>query len=237
MAFSAVIALRALFTTLGCLMLLTLIYTISVDGLPFRRELLTPWMAATLVDFYVNIVAIAVWVAYKEATWVGAVLWIILLVCFGSITTCTYIVVQLFKLSSENIKQDPLHHVLLRSPSRTTMERRKFSSVLVARIIFSALGCLMFATLVYTLLTDGSPFRKELLTPWMTATLVDFYVNVVAIAVWVAYKEATWIGAFVWIVLLIGFGSITTSAYIVIQLFQLSSQDPLHLVLLGSSNR
>ncbi|XP_058074864.1 uncharacterized protein LOC131223452 isoform X3 [Magnolia sinica] len=203
MAFSAVIALRALFTTLGCLMLLTLIYTISVDGLPFRRELLTPWMAATLVDFYVNIVAIAVWVAYKEATWVGAVLWIILLVCFG----------------------------------RTTMERRKFSSVLVARIIFSALGCLMFATLVYTLLTDGSPFRKELLTPWMTATLVDFYVNVVAIAVWVAYKEATWIGAFVWIVLLIGFGSITTSAYIVIQLFQLSSQDPLHLVLLGSSNR
>jgi len=38
-------------------------------------------------------------------------------------------------------------------------------------------------TLVYTCATDGSPFRPELLTPWMVATLVDFYVNVIAISV------------------------------------------------------
>jgi hypothetical protein len=34
--------LRALFSVLGCLMVATLIYTIYVDGFPFRRDLLTP---------------------------------------------------------------------------------------------------------------------------------------------------------------------------------------------------
>jgi hypothetical protein len=41
----------------------------------------------------------------------------------------------------------------------------KQSAVMSARIAFSVLGFLMLGTLIYTLLTDGSPFRKELLTP------------------------------------------------------------------------
>ncbi|KAK4742207.1 hypothetical protein SAY87_000208 [Trapa incisa] len=32
-------------------MVATLIYTISTDGLPFRRDLLTLWMAETPVDY------------------------------------------------------------------------------------------------------------------------------------------------------------------------------------------
>ncbi|OMP01769.1 hypothetical protein CCACVL1_03010, partial [Corchorus capsularis] len=52
--------LKTLFIALCCLMIATLIYTISIDGLPFRMELLTPWMAATLVDFYINVVPFAV---------------------------------------------------------------------------------------------------------------------------------------------------------------------------------
>lgn len=43
-------------------------------------------------------------------------------------------------------------------------DKRRFS-VVTASIFFGALGCLMLATLVYTLLTDGSPFRGDLLTP------------------------------------------------------------------------
>lgn len=38
-----VTGLRALFLVLGFTMVATLIYTISTDGLPFRRELLTPY--------------------------------------------------------------------------------------------------------------------------------------------------------------------------------------------------
>jgi hypothetical protein len=33
------------------------------------------------------------------------------------------------------------------------------------KILFSVLGTLMLAVLLYTLITDGFPFRKELLTP------------------------------------------------------------------------
>jgi len=39
---STVIALKAVFIGLGCLMVAALIYTTSIDGSPFRKELLTP---------------------------------------------------------------------------------------------------------------------------------------------------------------------------------------------------
>uniref|UniRef100_A0A7N2KW34 Uncharacterized protein n=1 Tax=Quercus lobata TaxID=97700 RepID=A0A7N2KW34_QUELO len=225
MASSWEIGLRSVFAVLGCLMLATLIYTISIDDLPFRKDLLTPWMVATLVDFYINVVPLAAWILYKEPKWITAIPWIILLVCFGSITTCAYILMQLLKVPSEQNLQDPMDYVLLRHPGNQylglfgqwedsgmesdlddTQQKRNHSFVVTLRILFVILGCLMLGTLVYTLLTDGSPFRKELLTPWMIATLVDFYINVVALSVWVYYKESSWISAMIWIILLVSFG-------------------------------
>ncbi|KAK8939078.1 hypothetical protein KSP39_PZI011082 [Platanthera zijinensis] len=38
-------------------------------------------------------------------------------------------------------------------------------SIIAWRFLFGALGCFMLASLLYTILTDGSPFRLELLTP------------------------------------------------------------------------
>ncbi|XP_044476184.1 uncharacterized protein LOC123203775 isoform X2 [Mangifera indica] len=228
--------LKTLFFVLCCLMIVTLGYTISIDGLPFRKDLLTPWMAATLVDFYINVVPLAAWVSYKEPNWISAIIWIILLVCFGSITTCAYIFIQFLKLSPQESLQDPMYHVLLRYPINLE-HKRKNSPVVAARIIFGALGLFMLGTLVYTILTDGSPFRKELFTPWMSATLIDFYINVVALSVWVAYKEPSWFSAFLWVILLICFGSISTCVYIVRQLWCLHSEDSLYLILLNTSNR
>jgi hypothetical protein len=40
-------------------------------------------------------------------------------------------------------------------------------SLAVWRAVFAGLGVFMVATLVYTCATDGSPFRPELLTPWV----------------------------------------------------------------------
>lgn len=226
------IGLKMVFSALGLAMVVTLVYTISTDGLPFRKDLLTSWMVATLVDFYINVVVLAAWILYKESSWTSVILWTILLVCLGSITTCIYIVVQLFKLSPQESAQDPIYHVLLRHPNKNNVEEKmRHSPVITARISFGALGCLMFGTLLYTLLTDGSPFRKELFTPWMVATLIDFYINVIALSVWIAYKESSLIGAVFWIILMICFGSLTTCVYIVRQLFLLTSQDPLYLVL------
>ncbi|CAK8573310.1 unnamed protein product [Lathyrus sativus] len=230
--------LKTLFTVLGALMLALLLYTLITDGFPFRKELLTPWMAATLIDFYINVTILSAWVVYKEANWVSSIIWIILLISLGSITTSAYIVLQFLKLSSQESSQDPMSYVLLRHPHKSGTEPKTKCSVVVAlRILFSVLGVVMLGTLVYTLVTDGSPFRTELLTPWMKATLVDFYINVVALAVWVAYKESSWIYAVFWVILLICFGSITSCIYVVWQLFQISYQDPAYLILVHHSDR
>ncbi|XP_050886706.1 uncharacterized protein LOC127091989 isoform X1 [Lathyrus oleraceus] len=218
--------LKTLFTVLGALMLALLLYTLITDGFPFRKELLTPWMAATLVDFYINVAILSAWVVYKEANWVSSIIWIILLISLGSIATSAYIVVQFLKLSSQESSQDPMTYVLLRHPHKSGIEpKTKCSVVAILRILFSVLGVVMLGTLLQNV------YR------WMQATLVDFYINVVALAVWVAYKESNWIYAVLWVILLICFGSITSCIYVVWQLFQISYQDPAYLILVHHNDR
>ncbi|PWZ05973.1 hypothetical protein Zm00014a_023767 [Zea mays] len=225
---------RAVFAVLGLLMVATLVYTLATDGSPFRLELFTPWMVATLADFYVNVIAISAWVIYKEANWVSSAVWVVLLFCFGSAVTCAYIVKKLLEVTSAGSSQDPLDLLFIRQGN---LSQRKCSYVVIGRVIFSILGIFMAAVVTYTVITDGLPFRKELLTPWMAATLIDFYINVFVISVWVAHKESSWISTTIWIVLLICFGSITTCGYIVIQLFKVSYQDPIYHVLLNSHSK
>jgi hypothetical protein len=57
-----------------------------------------PWMRATLWDFYANIFIITLWMCYKEKSVGLKSLWVVLFVCLGSIATCTYVLIQLFKL-------------------------------------------------------------------------------------------------------------------------------------------
>lgn len=109
---------------------------------------------------------------------------------------------------------------------------RMTSPVLLGRAVAFTLGLVQSITIVYTCATDGSPFRKELLTPWMTATLIDFYILITLLAAWICYKESTWTRKLVWTVLLISFGSVTASWYVAIEFFKLSLDDPVHLVLL-----
>lgn len=48
---------------------------------------------------------------------------------------------------------------------RNEAGKKRMFSVVSAKVLFSVLGCVMLGTLLYTLVTDGSPFRKELFTP------------------------------------------------------------------------
>ncbi|KAH8509128.1 hypothetical protein H0E87_011045 [Populus deltoides] len=122
------------------------LYIIYVDGFPFRRDLLTPWMIATLVDFYINVIAVA-----KQRTM--------------RITT--------------------FDHIGFPKSVAFEMGRGTKDEAICChecKDCFQCSGFLMLGTLIYTLLTDGSPFCKELLTLWMVATLIDFYINVVALS-------------------------------------------------------
>lgn len=106
------------------------------------------------------------------------------------------------------------------------------SPVVVARFVFLAVAAAAAATVVYTCVTDGSPFRMEILTPWMAATLVDFYANVLVLATWVLYKEESYVSKMLWVAGLICLGSPITCLYVAIQLFKIKTTDPLYHILL-----
>ncbi|MDP9047388.1 MAG: DUF1475 domain-containing protein [Bacteroidota bacterium] len=65
-----------------------------------------PWMRATLWDFYANVAVIFLWVAYKEKSILIKIIWLILLVALGSIASCAYVLIQLFRLKpAEGLKE------------------------------------------------------------------------------------------------------------------------------------
>ncbi len=65
-----------------------------------------PWMRATLWDFYANVTAIFLWICYKEKSVFLKIIWLVLLVALGSIATCAYTLIRLFKLKpGEGLKE------------------------------------------------------------------------------------------------------------------------------------
>jgi hypothetical protein len=65
-----------------------------------------PWMRATLWDFYANVTVIFFWLCYKEKSIILKFIWLILLVALGSIASCAYVLIQLFKLKpGEGLKE------------------------------------------------------------------------------------------------------------------------------------
>ncbi|CAH1447655.1 unnamed protein product [Lactuca virosa] len=104
----------------------------------------------------------------------------------GSPITSAYVALQFFKLDAIGYKRG--------------------HSVLIAKIIISALGCLMLGTFIYVLIVDGSPFNATVLSRCMIATTTNVYFCIVTVVVWIAYKESRWISAFFWILSLLCFG-------------------------------
>ncbi len=96
--------------------LITMLYatiTASLDRnvLVAGKELwLDPWGKATLCDAYFGFTTFFVWVAYKECSWAGKIIWFILIMILGNIAMSIYVLIQLFKLKAG----DSLESVLLR---------------------------------------------------------------------------------------------------------------------------
>ncbi|XP_051133068.1 uncharacterized protein LOC127252793 isoform X2 [Andrographis paniculata] len=185
------------------------------------------WPVAFLIDFYVLLLPIVIWIIYKESNWMHSIIWILLTIVFGSAVFCSYIVLKLTKLSPHESAQDPIYFVLLTNkPKRGERQSNSVLSVVGARVLFGTLACFMLATWIYTLVVDGFPFRTDVFTPWVSATVLNIHFISIAISVWVAYKEPTWTIAAFWIILLMCFQSIGTYSYILQQLVKLSSRDP-----------
>lgn len=100
----------------------------------------------------------------------------------------------------------------------------------------SAALCLSFATLlIWTIQTDGSPFRSSLLTPWMNTTLVDFYLVMTVVWCWICIREASLAAKVFWIVALFCLGSVSTWFYVWQIAVRLRAGDPLSKLVMGAS--
>jgi H+/Cl- antiporter ClcA len=100
--------LKVIFSLLFVWMCYTVISTCLQSNLFQQWDFLgsIPWMRATLWDFYANIFVIFIWVCYKEKTIVLKIVWLILLVALGSIASCAFVLIQLFKLKpGEGLKE------------------------------------------------------------------------------------------------------------------------------------
>jgi hypothetical protein len=100
--------LKALFSILFLWMCYVVITTSINSNLFTNWDFLggIPWMRATLWDFYTNVTVIFVWLCYKENKLGFKILWLILLVTLGSIASCAYVLIQLFKLKpGEGLKE------------------------------------------------------------------------------------------------------------------------------------
>ncbi|KAJ9545812.1 hypothetical protein OSB04_025519 [Centaurea solstitialis] len=195
------------------------------------------WMHVAFVDFFINISIIGAWFVYKESSWILGALFFFLLFWFGSVATCGYIVLQFYKLSPEESLRDPIHFVLVRREKGDVVTHTRGPSVVSAKIIFAVLDCLMLGISIYAFIIDGSPFQSKVFTRCLIVALIDIYIHVVVLSIWMAYKESSWMNAFFWIVLLLGFRSITTCVYIVRELVYLSPQQSISHIIFNRNNR
>lgn len=78
------------------------------DAWPDYKQ--NPWALATLWDAYLSFLIFYVWVAYREQTWFGRVLWFVLIMGLGSITMALYVLIALQRLG----RDEPAWKILTR---------------------------------------------------------------------------------------------------------------------------
>ncbi|MBE9462953.1 DUF1475 family protein [Dyadobacter sp. UP-52] len=93
-------ALKIVFTILLVWMIHVVISTSLESNLFAEWDFLgsIPWMRATLWDFYTNALIIYLWIFYKESGVLAKIIWFLLMFFLGSIASCAYILIQLFRL-------------------------------------------------------------------------------------------------------------------------------------------
>ncbi|KAI3762039.1 hypothetical protein L1987_52462 [Smallanthus sonchifolius] len=234
---SLLISLKTLYIVLMCIMAVAIAYTLVIDGDSSCFDLSARWTIVAVTDFLVFMVLIVAWYFYKESSWIKRIVFIIMIFWCGSVVTCGYISMLLFKLPPEESLKDALYFVLAKHQNRDVTGHTIRSSVVTAKVIVTAIGCCMLGVTIYAYIIDGFPFFVEVLTPCTITALTDVYIHIVVFSVWIAYKESSWISALFWILLLVCFSSIAICIYIVRELFYLSPGQPISLILFNNSNR
>ncbi len=56
-----------------------------------------PWGIISLVDLYVGFILFAMWIFYRESSWIHALIWTVLLMILGFFIGALYVYIQLVK--------------------------------------------------------------------------------------------------------------------------------------------
>nr|GEZ91209.1 hypothetical protein CTI12_AA052090 [Tanacetum cinerariifolium] len=130
-----------------CVMAAALTYGLLMDGFSSCFDPRARWMQVAITDFAIDVSLIGAWFFYLESGWIIRLLYIITVFLFGSAVICGYIVMLLFKLTPEESSKDPIYFVLVRRQKRDDMGYKRAPSVVTARVIVAALGCLMIGAI------------------------------------------------------------------------------------------
>jgi hypothetical protein len=74
--------------------------------------------------------------------------------------------------------------------------------------------------------------RSLALHPWFIATLFDCYFGFLTFYLWVAYRESSGLARALWLIAILALGNIAMSAYMLLSLWRLPADAPIHRLLL-----
>ncbi len=60
------------------------------------KLLANPWGIVSLVDLYVGFILFSMWIVFREKHSASAVIWVILMMVFGFLAACVYILIALY---------------------------------------------------------------------------------------------------------------------------------------------
>lgn len=107
--------------------------------------------------------------------------------------------------------------------------------LLFGRVASLFLSLFFAAVLVYTIETDGSPFRSGVMTPWLATTIIDYYITGLPFYLWIVMRERSLVSGGTWALACICLGSVLVWFYVFLALMQTSAGTPLSSFVMGSA--
>ena len=104
-----------------------------------------------------------------------------------------------------------------------------------AAVFLWMVGMTTYVSLHKPLWQAGAEF-SWVSSPWAMATLFDAYSGFLTFFVWVCFKERSLAARVMWFLLIMGLGNIAMSAYVLMQLFRLKSDEPLSNLVLRTTS-
>ena len=94
---------------LGLLLFFTVLATQERRVLDNAHLMSDVWFRVTLVDAYIGFAIFYLWVAWKERSLPGRILWFVLIFVLGNMATTLYVLIQMWKQSPG----DPVSQILV----------------------------------------------------------------------------------------------------------------------------